>query len=271
LNLMRADESRDAFALLLDRMDIGPKLDRFLSQSGVVATPVQLVVLCTCLCVIGAVVGYQITLGGSNIVNSIALGVLGPAIPIIFIWRKRASRMTLFESQFPDALDFIGRSMRAGHGLAISIELLTADSPEPLASEFRKVSNEIALGSTLDSALNRLALQVPLVDVMFFVSSVALQQVTGGNMSEILTNLAYLIRERFRLKADVRSASAHGRMTAIVLLMLPIAVAVLMRVFNHGYLEKFAAQPEGKHLLIGAACGELLGNIIIWRMVNFKI
>jgi tight adherence protein B len=119
--------------------------------------------------------------------------------------------------------------------------------------------------------LLRLGDQVPLVDVRFFTSAVSLQQVTGGNLSEILGKLAHMIRERFRIKADVKGVTAHGRMTALALFFLPVLVGLSLHFLNPGYLDNFAKEPEGRALLIGAACGEVVGNLIVWRMVNFKI
>lgn len=269
--LMRAEESRDALALLLDRLDLGTKLERAISQSGVTATPLNLAIVSISLGLAGALAGSQIRRGPSGALNALLVGAIGAVIPLFYVWRRRKKRLAQFEAQLPDALDFIARSMRAGHGLAISIELLAADSPDPLASEFRRVSSEVTLGSSLESALLRLGDQVPLVDVRFFTSAVSLQQVTGGNLSEILGKLAHMIRERFRIKADVKGVTAHGRMTALALFFLPVLVGLSLHFLNPGYLDNFAKEPEGRALLIGAACGEVVGNLIVWRMVNFKI
>jgi tight adherence protein B len=269
--LMRAEESRDALSLLLDRLDLGTKLERAISQSGMTTTPLRLAAISIALALVGAIIGFRIQGGGTFGINVVLLATAGVSIPILFVWRRRKKRLAQFEAQLPDALDFIARSMRAGHGLAISIELLAADAPEPLASDFRRVASEVTLGSSLESALLRLGEQVPLVDVRFFTSAVSLQQQTGGNLSEILGKLAHMIRERFRIKADVRGVTAHGRMTALALFFLPVVVGLLLHFMNPAYLDKFAMEPEGRALLIGAACGEVIGNLIVWRMVNFKI
>ena len=128
--------------------------------------------------------------------------------------------MDTLEEQFPEALDFLARSMRAGHAFSISLEMLGEEMADPLGQEFRALFNEQNLGAPLEIALRNFTERVPLLDVRFFTSSVMLQKQTGGNLSEILSRLAYVIRERFRLKGQVKAASAHGRLTATILTLL---------------------------------------------------
>jgi tight adherence protein B len=134
----------------------------------------------------------------------------------VFVRKKRAKRLDQLEEQFPEALDFLARSMRAGHAFSISLEMIGEELPDPLGQEFRTLFNEQNLGAPLDVALRNFTNRVPLLDCRFFTSSVLLQKQTGGNLSEILARLAYVIRERFRLKGQVKAASAHGRMTATI-------------------------------------------------------
>ena len=125
-----------------------------------------------------------------------------------------------FEEQFPEALDFLARSMRAGHAFTISLEMIGEEIRDPLGQEFRALFNEQNLGAPLESAMANFTMRVPLLDVRFFTSSVMLQKQTGGNLSEILQRLAYVIRERFKLKGQVKAAAAHGKMTAGILTVL---------------------------------------------------
>ena len=129
--------------------------------------------------------------------------------------RKRKARMRRFEELFPDSLEFVSRSMRAGHAFSVSLEMIHREFQEPLAGEFRRTFEEHNLGLPLDVALQKLAKRVPSLDVHFFVSAVLLQKRTGGNLAEILDKLAYVIRERFKLRGRIRAISAHGRMTGI--------------------------------------------------------
>ena len=162
---------------------------------------------------------------------------------------KRTKRLDALEEQFPEALDFLARSMRAGHAFSISLEMVGEELPDPLGQEFRTLFNEQNLGAPLDVALRNFTDRVPLLDCRFFTSSVLLQKQTGGNLSEILSRLAYVIRERFRLKGQVKAASAHGRMTATILTLLPVATMLALLFVAPGYLQGMAADPDGKMMI----------------------
>jgi tight adherence protein B len=168
-------------------------------------------------------------------------------------------------------LDFLARSMRAGHAFTISLEMLGEEAPDPLGQEFRALFNEQNLGAPLDIALNNLTNRIPLLDVRFFTSSVMLQKQTGGNLSEILQRLAYVIRERFRLKGQVKAASAHGRLTATILTVLPIATMLGLLIVAPGYLQGMAADPDGRKMIFGAIFAQILGNFFIKKIINIKV
>ena len=123
----------------------------------------------------------------------------------------------------------------------------------------------------MESALAKLPEQIPLVDVRFFVSAVLVQQSSGGNLAEVLNKLAYVVRERFRLSGEVRAASAHGRLTSMVLIALPVLLTVALLVMDPEYLTTFAREPEGRFLLIAAVCGQVAGHVLIQRIVNIKV
>jgi len=193
------------------------------------------------------------------------------ALPYIFIRKKRAKRLDQLEEQFPEALDFLARSMRAGHAFSISLEMVGQELPDPLGQEFRTLFNEQNLGAPLDLALHNFTNRVPLLDCRFFTSSVLLQKQTGGNLSEILSRLAYVIRERFRLKGQVKAASAHGRLTATILTLLPIGTMLCLLAVAPGYLQGMAADPDGKKMIGGAVVAQLLGNFFIKKIINIKV
>ncbi len=138
------------------------------------------------------------------------LALAAGALPVLYVIRKRNARMRRFEELFPDSLEFVARSMRAGHAFSVSLEMIHREFQEPLAGEFRRTFEEHNLGLPLDVALQKLAKRVPCLDVHFFVSAVLLQKRTGGNLAEILDKLAYVIRERFKLRGRIRAISAHG-------------------------------------------------------------
>jgi len=204
-------------------------------------------------------------------VTAVVLGVAGATLPYLFVRQKRKKRLDTMEEQLPEALDFLARSMRAGHAFTISLEMLGEELAEPLGQEFRTLFNEQNLGAPLENALRNFSQRVPLMDVRFFTSSVLLQRQTGGNLSEILTRLAYIIRERFRLKGQVKAASAHGRLTASILTALPILTMLGLLVVAPGYLQGMADDPDGKWLIGGSIVAQILGNFTIKKIINIKV
>jgi tight adherence protein B len=179
--------------------------------------------------------------------------------------------MDRLEEQLPEALDFLARSMRAGHAFSITLEMVGEEIADPLGQEFRTLFNEQNLGAPLDIAMRNFATRVPLLDIRFFTSSVLLQKQTGGNLSEILSRLAYVIRERFRLKGQVKAASAHGRLTATILTLLPVGTMLGLLVVAPGYLQGMAEDSDGKFMIGGAILAQILGNFFIKKIINIKV
>jgi tight adherence protein B len=203
--------------------------------------------------------------------TAVVLALVFGAAPYLMVRHKRNKRLAQLEEQFPEALDFLARSMRAGHAFSISLETLGEEMADPLGQEFRALFNEQNLGAPLDLALRNFATRVPLLDVRFFTSSVLLQKQTGGNLSEILSRLAYVIRERFRLKGQVKAASAHGRLTATILTLLPVFTMLGLLVVAPGYLQSMAEDSDGKWLIGGAIVAQVLGNFFIKKIINIKV
>jgi tight adherence protein B len=203
--------------------------------------------------------------------TAIVLAVVFAALPYLYVRHRRKKRLEQLEEQFPEALDFLARSMRAGHAFSISLEMLGEELADPLGQEFRALFNEQNLGAPLDIALRNFTDRVPLLDVRFFTSSVLLQKQTGGNLSEILQRLAYVIRERFRLKGQVKAASAHGRLTATILTLLPVGTMLGLLVVAPGYLQGMAEDSDGKYMIGGAIFAQVLGNFFIKKIINIKV
>jgi tight adherence protein B len=264
--VVRAAQSAGAVGAFVGRFGIGRRMELAVMQSGMATSAERVAVAAMVAAAVGAGVGWVVR----GFVGSAVMASIGALVPVSRVWRRRSARIKAFEAQFPDALEFLSRSMLAGHGFTTSLNLLTEEAPEPLASVFRLASNELQLGSPLDRALAKLAEQIPLVDVRFFVAAVLLQQSTGGNLAEILNKLAYVVRERFRLAGEVRAASAHGRLTSIVLIALPVLLTVALLVMDPEYLVNFAHEPEGRILLVAAVCGQVAGHTIIQRIVNIR-
>jgi tight adherence protein B len=207
----------------------------------------------------------------NGVITAAVLGLGFSALPYLYVRHKRQKRLNTLEEQFPESLDFLSRSMRAGHAFSISLEMAGEEMDDPLGQEYRALFNEQNLGAPLDVALHNFGMRVPLLDVRFFTSSVLLQKQTGGNLSEILTRLAYIIRERFRLKGQVKAASAHGRLTATILTLLPVATMLGLLLVAPGYLQGMAADSDGRWMIGGAIVAQIIGNYCIKKIINIKV
>ena len=261
----------DALARLLTRFDFTKKWESLLQQAGMTWTVAQLVMAMAVSGIFGALIGFKIHVLLDTVVSAIGLGGLFAALPLLFVRQKRTKRMAKFEEQFPEALDFVARALRAGHAFQVSLSMLSQESPDPLKSEFLKVYNEQNLGESLPVVLRHLSDRVPLLDVKFFVAAVLMQRETGGNLGEILTKLSSVIRDRFRLKGQVKAASAHGRITATILTVLPIVTVMILSLIAPGYLPAMAKDPDGKHLIIASIIAQGIGYVIMRKIINIKV
>ena len=264
-------EQQGTLDRLVAGLDFSSKLQAQLQQAGLDWSASKLLLVTGVAATIGAVLGLRLKVLIVPSLSSAALALVLGSLPYLWVLRKRSKRLGMFEEQFPEALDFVARAMRAGHAFSVSLEMLAEESPEPLCREFRQVFNEQNLGAPIDVALKNLARRVPLLDVSFFVSAVMLQKETGGNLSEILTKLSYVIRERFKLKGQVKAASAHGRITGLILTIMPIVTMFALLVVAPGYLQGMAKDSDGKWLVVGAICGQFLGYFFIRRIINIKV
>jgi tight adherence protein B len=253
---------------IVDKYRLGPKIGNFLEQAGMRWAPARLVHTCLLSFMGGFILGWMLT---SSLIMAIGLGALGAVGPVYFIYRKRKARLHRFEEIFPDALEFVSRSMRAGHAFSVSLEMIHREFQEPVAGEFRRTFEEHNLGLPIEIALQKLAKRVPSLDVHFFVSAVLLQKRTGGNLAEILDKLAYVIRERFKLRGRIRAVSAHGKMTATALSAIPAAVAVLMFYTNPDYVKFFFKDDTGNIMLGAAVFLQFVGYMIMKKIVNIEV
>jgi tight adherence protein B len=264
------DVPKNRFAqMLVDKYKFGPKLALVLEQAGMQWQPARFVHL-TLVCFAAGLAAGWLLLPVAH-VFAIGTGFLVGAGPTVMVWFKRKSRLHKFEEIFPDTLEFISRSMRAGHAFSVSLEMIHREFPEPISGEFRRTFEEANLGLPIEVALEKLAKRVPSLDVHFFVSAVLLQKRTGGNLAEILDKLAYVIRERFKLRGRIRAVSAHGRMTATALSCIPIAVAILMFYTNPDYVKFFFTDDIGNIMLGSAVALQLIGYFIMQKIVNIEV
>ena len=197
--------------------------------------------------------------------------IVGAATPYLLLMRRRTQRMHRFEEQFPEALDLLSRAIRAGHAFTTAVGMVADEAPDPIGPEFKKTFDEQNFGMPLKDALSNLAVRVPLMDVHFFVTAVLIQRETGGNLAEILDNLAHVVRERFKILRQVRVYTAHGRLTGYVLLALPAALAIALSFINPDHINLLLNEPMGKMMLLGALVMQMVGYFWIRKVIKIEV
>lgn len=239
---------------LLDQSDSSWSVGTFLMLSGGVA----------------AAAGLSATvLTGNWIVPAVAF-VAGALAPYGYLRRKRTKRQLAFEEHFPDAIDLLGRSIRAGHAFTTGVQVIAEESPSPVSDEFRQVFEEQKFGLALRDSLLGLSDRVPSVDVRMFVTSVMIQRESGGNLAENLDNLASIIRQRFKFKRELRTQTAQGRMTGYVLALAPVVAGIGMWAINRPYMELLWTEDMGR-VMLGVAVGmQIVGFFVIRRIVDIE-
>lgn len=255
---------------LLEKYKLNEKLKQLLEQAGLRWNPGRFIHSCMAF-FIGTYVIMYFTLPDSVRPLAIFIAIFMGFLPLFYVLRLKGKRIKAFEEIFPDSLEFISRSMRAGHAFSVSLEMIHREFPEPLSGEFRRTFEEHNLGLPLDVALQSFAKRVPLLDVHFFVSAVLLQKRTGGNLAEILDKLAYIIRERFKLRGRIRAISAHGKLTGTALTCIPIGVAILMFFTNPDYVKFFFTDEIGNMMLGGAVILQITGYLIMKKIVSIEV
>ena len=198
-------------------------------------------------------------------------GGLGFALPWVVLRVKRTKRMRAFEEAFPEALDLMARALKAGHAFATGLKMVADEMPEPVGPEFRKTFDEQNFGLPLKDALASLTARMPLIDVRFFSTAVMIQRETGGNLSEILENLAHVVRERFKILRQVRVYTAHGRLTGYVLLALPAFLAIALMFINPDHMQLLFREHMGHVMLAAAAVMQFVGYIWIKQVIKIEV
>jgi tight adherence protein B len=206
-----------------------------------------------------------------NFLFAILAFIVASVVPISIVAFQRRRRLAKFEEHFPDALDLLGRAVRAGHPFTSGLEMISKESSEPIAGEFRKTFEEQNFGLPLRDALLNMTSRVPIVDVRFFVTALMIQKETGGNLAEILDELSRVIRDRFRIYREVQVRTAQGRLTAMILIALPLGMMLILEVVNPTYLRVMFEDPMGPPMLGIAAGLQILGSLIIWKIVHIEV
>jgi tight adherence protein B len=197
--------------------------------------------------------------------------VLGGVLPYSYASYRRTKRFQKFEELFPEAIDTLARAVRAGHAFTTALELIANEISEPVASEFRKLFEEQKFGLPVRDALMNLTERVPLVDVKFFVTAVMLQRETGGNLAEILDNLSYVIRERFKIMRQVRVYTAQGRLTMMLLMGLPPVIVIAMLMMNPSFIRPLFADPIGHTLVVAGIVLQTVGYFVIRKIIQIQV
>lgn len=265
------DETYSSVPLLnraLMRVHWTVRLQTFIAQSGMTTRPAKILLW-------SGVLGFGAYLAVIEILNAPFAGAIAgccaACIPLGAVAFKRRKRLREFEKMFPEALDLLSRAVRAGHAFTTGLEMIASESPELLAGEFRKTFEERNFGLPMRDALVHLAERVPLVDVRFFVTALLVQKETGGNLAEILDELARLIRDRFRIQREVRVKTAQGRLTAMILIGMPVAMLIILEIVNPRYVNLLFVDRWGTVAVSVALTLQIFGSVLLWKIVHIEV
>lgn len=255
-----------ALEIVLSRAQgLSDPLDRLITQSGLGIT-VGTLVMATVLAGAG---GYLLIKWLTSYTYlGLAAAPLFASAPYLLVRRARTKRFERFEEQFPESIELMARALRAGHAFPTGLQMVGDEVPDPVGSEFKLVYDRQNFGMPLPEALKGLAERVPILDARFFVTAVLTQRETGGNLSEVLDNLASVIRDRFRVKRQVRVVTAHGRITGWILAGLPPALAGILCVISPDHMKLLITDPLGIQMIIVAAAMQVIGTLVIRKLVN---
>lgn len=214
-----------------------------------------------------ALLGW-LALGGPAMILG---ALLGAAMPYLWLKGRVRARMERFQRQLPDALDLVGRALKAGHGFTGALRMIADECDDPIGPEFAQTLDEINYGLSVDEAMQNLLDRVDCPDLKFFVVSVGIQRESGGNLTEIVGNISNLIRERYKLAGKVKTLSAEGKLSALILILLPFVVGLIIYLLNPDYMSVLWQKDLGRMALMGAGVSMLKGVFWIRRMVNIQV
>jgi tight adherence protein B len=257
-----------AFDNYLRRSERVSELQKTLEQGNIDVRAGNFIMLCIISALVFALIGFIV---GGNLIFGWAGALIGFFIPYAYASHRRSKRFQKFEEKFPEAIDTLARAVRAGHAFTTAIEMIANEVSEPVAGEFRQLFEEQKFGLPVRDALLNLTDRIPLVDVKFFVTAVMLQRETGGNLAEILDNLSYVIRERFKILRQVRVHTAQGRLTMVLLMALPPTIVVVMQVLNPGFIQPLFSDPWGHVLIVAGISMQTIGYFVIRKIIRIQV
>ena len=264
-------ERRGSFAALGDFLawvGLLRRLQEYILQADLPYRAADVLAICILLAVITffflGLVGLKL------LILRVVFALIAGSLPILNILRKRARRLRKFEELLPDAIDLFTRTMRAGHNIHSGLETIASETVDPVRQEFKKLMEELALGSQVEPALLGLGKRVPLIDLKFFITGLILQRQTGANMVGVLENLALLIRERLNMAARIKAHTAQQRLSAGLLCVLPIVVGIGFWFLKPEYIQLLYTDPVGSKFLTYAIISEIVGILVIRKLANPK-
>jgi len=269
-NLVKMSDAGPLPALerMITGTERGSSFSRWIEQSGMKVSISGVLIVATVVGAVGALLVTMLTRSPMGLPAGFAIGF---ALPFMFLKFKRTKRLRAFEEMFPEALDLIARALKAGHAFATGLKMAADELSEPVGPEFRKTFDEQNFGLPLKDALENLTLRIPILDVRFFATAVLIQRETGGNLSEILENLAHVVRERFKILRQVRVYTAHGRLTGYVLLALPAVLSIALSFINPEHMNMLFREHMGQILLMVAIGMQIAGYIWIRQVVKIEV
>lgn len=256
------------FDTLLRRSARVSAMQESLSQAGIRIRAGNFLLLCAGC---GVFLGGAVLVWSKNPAIAWAALIIGAFLPYSFISYRRQKRFEKIEELFPDAIDTLARAVRAGHAFTTALEMISNEVPEPLASEFRQLFEEQKFGMPVRDALMNFTERVPLVDIKFFVTAVMLQRETGGNIAEILGNLSYMIRERFKIQRQVKVHTAQGRLTMLLLMGMPPTVLTVLWLFSPDFIRPLFFDPLGHTLLVVSVTLQTIGYFVIRKIIKIQV
>jgi tight adherence protein B len=253
---------------LLSSLPAAKSLDRLLEKANV-RHSLGFFILLSLVLALAGFSGSSFVM--SNPVLSLAVAVFLGGTPYFFVVLKKDRRMNKMEEQLPNALELIARGLRAGHAFSTAINFAAEEFDDPLGPEFAKILDEVNFGVSVSEALKHLAERVDSADVKYFVVSVIIQRDTGGNLAEVMDRIAFIIRERFKLRGKIRVLSTEGKLTACVLVALPLLVVTVLSFINPTYIKGLWVESRGKMLTVAAAVMMTAGILVIRKMIRIKV
>jgi tight adherence protein B len=253
---------------LLQGSNWARKLDTLLVQADI---KMRVGAFVTLMLVLGSGVALVVHVFLARPYVGLGLGMLAGAIPLLYARSRKKARTLRFEEQFPDALDMLTGALRAGLALNAAVQVVAEEAPDPVGKEFRVLFEEIRLGLDMKHAVKKLSERVDSAEARLFATALILQRETGGNLAEVLDGTGAVIRDRFRILRDVRTMTAQARLSGAILILLPLVMAGIIMVLAPDYLRGLATDPVGKYLIPIAISMQVIGTLIMRRIVDIKV